>query len=278
MPEAPLLELRGVSLRSGAVSALEGLSAGFEGAATALIFGPSGSGKSTLVKIAAGILLPTEGELFLEGRAFGSLGKKALLAFRRRSGFVFQDAALWANQSLYDNIAFPLRFHEPGSSPAEVEKAVRRAVELSGCRRDLSPRPADISAGEARLVGLARALVLDPEILFFDDPLGDLDEEGRERVGALLGELRSRGRTLVVAGATPELAGRVADRVLALRGGRLRAAGSYEEACAWAEPQSLGLPGRLPPRRSREGLVGAWEEALAEGRDAGPVEPSPEAG
>ncbi len=277
MPEA-LLELRAVTLRGGAKTIIEGVSLSLAAGRSTVVMGASGSGKSSLIKIAAGIVPPDEGELLLGGRPFGSLPKKELLAFRRRSGFVFQDAALWANQSLFDNIAFPLRFHSPGLPPVELEARVKRAAERAGLRRGLSVRPSDISAAEAKLVGLARAIVLDPDILFLDDPMTDLDEGLREALSRLLVELGEAGATLVLTGASPELARRMADFVVVIGEGRLRAMGSYEEACAWASPTALGLPGRLLPRRRRGSLLGAWEEALTEDDEEGPAGPAPEEG
>lgn len=274
MSEIPVVELRGVSVRGGTAVVLDAISLAFPKGAATFIMGPAGSGKSSLIKVAAGITIPTEGEVLVEGRECSSLGKREMLEFRKRSGFVFQDAALWANQSLFDNIAFPLRFHDPKMSAVEVQRAVARATELAGCRRDLSVRPADISAGEARAIGLARALALDPDILFFDDPLGDLDDAGRERLGALLADLRARGRTILVTGATPELARKLADRVAVIRDGRLTADGSYDEAVRWRDPAALGLPGRLPARSARDGLVGAWEDALAGDGFGGPDAPA----
>lgn len=263
MHEVPLVELRSVSLGARELRVIDSISLSIAEGRTSVIMGNAGSGKSSLVKLAAGIVIPDRGEVRYRGKPLGALSKRELLAFRRRSGFVFQDAALWANQSLFDNIAFPLRFHEPSIGQREVEGAVLAAAELAGCRRDLSSRPADISAGEARLVGLARALVLDPELLFLDDPLSDLDEGGRERVLRLLGGLKAGGRSIVVTGASPAFAKKIADTVFVVAEGRLGASGSYDEAAAWPDPLALGLPGPLEPRRNREGLVGAWEDALA---------------
>lgn len=278
MSEPPLLELRAVTIRSGTTTVLDGVSLSIAKGATTIAMGQTGSGKSSLIKVAAGLVIPGSGELFLEGRPFDALGKKALLDFRRRSGFVFQDAALWANQSLYDNIAFPLRFHSPSISAAEADRAVRAAASMAGCRRDLSVRPADISAGEAKLVGLARALVLDPEILFLDDPFSRLDEGDRQKLSRLLAELRDGGKTMFLTGGTAELASRLADFVAVLREGRLGAFGSYDEAANWSDPRGLGLPSRLLPRARRGGLVAVWEDALADEEiaRARPDVPAPE--
>ncbi|HUX36778.1 MAG TPA: ATP-binding cassette domain-containing protein [Rectinemataceae bacterium] len=279
MPE-PLLELRAVSLRAAAKTIIDEVSLTFAEGESTVVMGASGSGKSSLVKIAAGIVPPDEGELLVGGKPFGALSKKEVLAFRRRSGFVFQDAALWANQSLFDNIAFPLRFHSPGLPPSELEGLVKRAAERAGLRRELSVRPSDISAGEAKLGGLARALVLDPEIIFLDDPLTDLDEGLRDGLSRLLVALGEGGKTIVLTGATPELARRMADFVVVIGEGRLRAAGSYEEASAWTSTAALGLTGRLLPRRRRGSLLGAWEEALSDDNEeaGGSVGPAPEEG
>jgi len=190
--------------------------------------------------------------------------------FRKRTGFVFQDAALWANQSLYDNVALPARIHDPSLGAAELEKAVRRAIELVGYADDLRARPADLSSGERRLIGLARAVVLDPELLFLDEPVSNLDEEAIDRVLSIVAALKERGRSIIVATSRSDVVSRFADRVGVLRGGRLLAYGTFDEAAAWPDPALRSVTGRLKARRHEaapewaSSLAGAWAEAMAE--------------
>jgi phospholipid/cholesterol/gamma-HCH transport system ATP-binding protein len=263
--EPALLELREARLGGEKNPIVGPLSLRFEAGRCALVAGGSGSGKSTLLKLAAGILPPDGGEAYFKGRPLLSLSRRELLDFHRRCGFAFQDAALWSNQSLYDNVAFPLRFHRPGIGAREVEAEVKRVVGLVGYGRALKARPADLSGGERQLVGLARALILDPEIVFLDEPTASLDEEETARVIDLVAGLRARGRTVVIAGSGTELAYRIADDIDVMIGGKVAASGSYDEALAWSDPQFQSSLGRLKQRRTADSLLGAWETALSDG-------------
>lgn len=197
------------------------------------------------------------------------MSRKEEAQFRRKSAFVFQDAALWANQSLFDNLALPVRVHESDSSKIEVERAVRRAVELVGYEGDLKARPSDLSLGERRIIGLARAMVLDPELFFMDEPFANLDEASAERVVDIVAALKERGRSLVIVTSRSDLVGRFADFVAVLGSGELIAFGSYGEAVEWSESTVRAVTGRLKPRAAAPkgeavwGLAGAWADAFA---------------
>jgi phospholipid/cholesterol/gamma-HCH transport system ATP-binding protein len=269
MGATPEIELRGVTCLRGGYEALKGASLSIAEGETLFAMGGAGSGKSVLIKTAAGISLPNEGEVLYRGRSLARMSPREEAAFRKASGFVFQDAALWANQSLYDNLALPARLHEKAWGAAEVDRAVRRAAELVGYGQELRARPADLSAGERKLVGLARALVLDPELLFMDEPVSSLDEAAAERVSDIIEALKERGRTVLIASASSDLASRRADRIAVLIGGSIAAAGPYDEAVAWTDAGVRAVTGRLKARAAASpawagGLAGAWAEALAE--------------
>ncbi len=269
MATVPKIELRGIRARRGDYEVLRGVDLSLAAGETLFVMGGAGAGKSFLVKTAAGISIPDEGEALYEGKSLARLSAREEAAFRKASGFVFQDAALWANQSLFDNLALPVRLHEPRWGKAEVERAVRRAAELVGYDQDLRARPAELSSGERKLIGLARALVLDPELLFMDDPTSVLDEASAERVPEIIEALKSRGRSILVASASSELASRCADSVAVLIGGELAARGAYAEAAAWTEARVRAVTGRLKARASSTpawagGLAGAWVSAFAE--------------
>ncbi len=268
MGVAPELELRGVTCLRGGYLALKDASLSLAEGETLFAMGGAGSGKSVLLKTAAGIGIPNSGDVLYRGKSLGRMSSREEAAFRRASGFVFQDAALWANQSLFDNLALPARLHEPSWGPADVDRAVRRAADLVGYAQDLHARPAELSAGERKLVGLARALVLDPELLFMDDPSASLDEAAAERVYDIIAALKARGRTVLIASALSELASRCADCVAVLIDGSLCAVGTYDEAVTWVDPRVRAVTGRLKARTATPawagGLAGAWAEAIAD--------------
>jgi len=269
MEICPIIELRDVCARRDGFEALVEVSlSSAEGEAT-FVMGGAGSGKSFLLKTAAGVILPSEGEVLYKGRPLSRMSGREEAAFRRDSGFVFQDAALWANQSLFENIALPARMHKGEWRKAELERAVRRAAEAVGYSDDLGVRPAELSSGERRLIGLARALVLDPQLVFMDDPAANLDEAAAERVLDLIGDLKKRGRSIIAVSSSSDCVARFADRVVALKDGRIAAAGSYDEAVEWSDPAALSITGRLKGRRAVQpawaaSLAGDWARTLAD--------------
>jgi phospholipid/cholesterol/gamma-HCH transport system ATP-binding protein len=281
MATTPIVELRGVRAVRGGYEALHETSLSLFEGETLFAMGGAGSGKSVLIKTAAGIGLPSEGEVLFRGKSLAQMSEREEAAFRKSSGFVFQDAALWANQSLYDNLALPVRLHAPEWSKSELDRAVRRAAEIVGYGQELRARPAELSSGERKLIGLARALVLDPELLFMDDPGSGLDESSAARVSDIVVASKARGRSVFVTSAASELASRCADRVVVLIEGGIAAEGSYAEAAAWTDPRVRAVTGRLRPRaveRKREwedSLAGAWAAALAEDPNPLPDERSP---
>jgi phospholipid/cholesterol/gamma-HCH transport system ATP-binding protein len=266
--DIPELELREIRFVRGGYEALSGVSLVLSPGETLFVMGGAGSGKSILIKTAAGIALPDSGDVLFRGRSLARMSTREEAAFRRASGFAFQDAALWSNQTLFDNLALPIRLHEPGWGKAEVERAVHRAADLVGCGQELRLRPAELSVGERKLVGLARAIVLDPELLFLDDPTSSLDEAAVARVAEIIEALKKRGRSVFVASAVSDLASRCADSVAVLLNGAFAARGVYDEAVAWTDPNVRAITGRLKPRASVPawvgGLAGAWAEAIAE--------------
>jgi phospholipid/cholesterol/gamma-HCH transport system ATP-binding protein len=195
------------------------------------------------------------------------MGKREEAAFRKASGFAFQDAALWANQSIYENLALPVRLHESGWSEAEVERATRKATELIGWEGNTRERPAELSQGERKLVGIARALVLDPELIFMDEPTWGIDESSAARVSEILLGLKARGRSIIVSSAASDLVSSCADTVAVLIGGVLAARGAYSAAVAWDESRLRAVTGRLKPRETAPewvtGLAGEWAAAIA---------------
>ncbi len=266
--EPPILEFRSVGARRGDFDILRDITFDLSEGRASFFMGAAGSGKSALLKTAAGLRPADSGEVLYRGRSLAHLSRKEEAQFRRKSAFVFQDGALWANQSLFDNLALPVRVHEPGSSPAEVERIVRRVVDLVGYEEDLKTRPSDLSSGERRLIALARALVLDPELLFMDEPFANLDEAASERVVGIVAALKERGRSLVVVTTRSDVVGRFADFIAVLGSGGLMAFGSYDEAVEWNGDAVRALTGRLKPRAAASeaawGMAGAWADAFAE--------------
>ncbi len=138
------------------------------------LLGPSGTGKSVFIKTLIGLLRPDRGHVYIEGGDVPRLHEKALYSMRRRFGVLFQDGALFGSMNLYDNIAFPLREHTR-KREKEIRSIVTEKIEMVGLTGSEHKLPGEISGGMRKRAGLARALVLDPEIILADEPDSGLD-------------------------------------------------------------------------------------------------------
>ncbi len=139
-----------------------------------VMLGPSGTGKSVFLKALIGLLKPDRGTIMIEGTDIASCKEKELYEIRKLFGVLFQDGAMFGSMSLYDNVAFPLREHTK-KSESEVRDIVMEKMELAGLVGAEDKLPGEISGGMRKRAGLARALVLDPEIVLFDEPDSGLD-------------------------------------------------------------------------------------------------------
>jgi phospholipid/cholesterol/gamma-HCH transport system ATP-binding protein len=239
-----VLALKNVNAEIGSYRILDDASVGFSRGSFTAIMGAAGSGKSTLLKVAAGLIVPTGGEVLFEGRNLHHLSRKEEFRFRRESAFVFQDAALWSNQTIRENLELPLKLHHPELTAAQMEAIVRRCCEETGCSAELGERPSDLSAGEQKFVALARALVNDPRILFLDEPTSSVDDTAARKMYDLIRSLHRGGKTVIVVTHSETFASRGADHLCVVRGGRIAASGPYREtAAAFAGQLETGSKG-----------------------------------
>ena len=200
------------------VRALDDVSVDFERARYTAIMGPSGSGKSTLLHCMAGLDTPTSGQVFIGDVDLTMLSEKALTLLRRRKvGFVFQAYNLVPTLTAAENITLPLDI-----AGEEPEKAwFDRVVDTVGIRDRLSHRPAEFSGGQQQLVASARALVSRPEIVFADEPTGNLDSKsGQEILTFLRSAVKDHGQTIVMVTHDASAAS-VADRIVFLGDGKV---------------------------------------------------------
>jgi ABC-type sulfate/molybdate transport systems ATPase subunit len=202
-----------------------------------LVMGPSRSGKSLLVELCAGLLHPESGRVIVFGSDWGSLSGAERTAMRLRIGTVLQQPGLLNNMTVYNNIALPLRYHRSAVGETERHAAVMAELEafrLDGVRDQF---PAQLTLGEARCAAIARAMILEPDMLLLDDAAGGLDADMLSLLALSLDQYRrKRAVTVVATLRTPSVMLDRADRVALLRGGRLEAVGPREavrqEACA----------------------------------------------
>ena len=179
---AGIIELKNVSFIAQKQLIVRNFTHDFEeGKSTALV-GPSGSGKSTVLKLAAGLLVPSEGEICFRSRDIFAMNRQENLDFRKDASFVFQDSALWANQNLKQILELPLRIHFPQMSSKERESRIREVLGDVGYKRDLTIRPAALSMGEQKLIAFARAMMCRPRLLFLDEWTESLDDSAAQRL------------------------------------------------------------------------------------------------
>lgn len=162
-----------------------------------IITGPRGEGKSTLLKILAGLLLITEGDVFYNNINLRGLRKWKLMQIHRKTSFVFQDSALISNLNVFDNIALPLRYNQTVDEETILRK-VNEWIKVINMEYNKYHLPAFISMGQRKLVALARALITEPETVFYDEPIANLDKESRDMVLNIISERHKKGVTTIV--------------------------------------------------------------------------------
>ena len=224
-----LVELVDVSKSFDANAVLRGISARLDKGETLVIMGGSGSGKTVMLRIVAGLLPPDAGQVRVFGMEISHLSEEELLPIRRRMGYVFQGAALFDSLDVYENVAYPLREHA-SLSESEIEARVRHFLSLVALDEDVLPLlPSELSGGMRKRVGIARALIIEPEMLLFDEPTAGLDPTNSKMVGELIVQLRSGAcDTSIVVTHDLELARMVADRVAILIDGQFAALGARD--------------------------------------------------
>ena len=224
-----ILELESVGVVRGGVQILKSVSARFpEGSAT-IVIGPSGSGKSTLLKTASGIMPPETGHAFYKGVDIFSMGENENREYRRKNGFVFQDGALWANRSAYENLSLPLEYHFPGMSRQDIDDRISDAIRRIGFRDDPQLRPAQLSGGERKMIGFMRALMTDPELIFCDSPTENVDSSVAGRIRGMIRNLKNEGKSLLVSSQDRELISSIADYLLVIDNGTILTHAPYRD-------------------------------------------------
>ncbi len=192
----------------------------------AVVIGGSGAGKTTLLKILIGLDRPTSGSIFVEGVDITKLPERELNQVRRKFGMVFQYSALLDSMDVLDNVAFPLREHTK-LREREIRERVREKLSVLGLENIESRYPSELSGGMRKRVGLARALMLEPEAILYDEPTSGLDPITSRMVDDLIVQTRERfGVTSIVISHDMAGALRIADQIVLLAKGKVVASGA----------------------------------------------------
>jgi phospholipid/cholesterol/gamma-HCH transport system ATP-binding protein len=235
--EAPdAIEFIDVHKSFGRNHVLRGLNMGLPEGKISMIIGPSGTGKSVCIKHIVGLLYPDEGDVLVHGRSIPSLPDAELFELRRKFGVLFQDGALFGSLNLYDNVAFPLRQHtEKGEE--EIAEIVNRRLREVGLGNANEKMPNELSGGMRKRAGFARALVLDPEIVLFDEPDSGLDPVRTALLCELIQEMHGAlGGTYMVVTHDIASARRIGEYIALLWKGRIVEAGDAQKMFSSENP------------------------------------------
>lgn len=214
---APLIDVQQLGVRFGRQQVLRDVTLSVPRGQTLSVIGESGCGKTVLLKTIIGLVTPTGGSIEFDGRRLRDLSDKELTELRTRFGFVFQNAALFDSMTIEENILFPLRQHQRGHEAEHQRAMMSLLTEVGLPKTVLSKRPAELSGGMRKRVGLARALIMRPEAVLYDEPTTGLDPIMSDVINELM--IRTRDRyhvTSIIVTHDMTTARKVADRVVML--------------------------------------------------------------
>jgi phospholipid/cholesterol/gamma-HCH transport system ATP-binding protein len=194
------------------------------------ILGKSGTGKSVLIKILVGLLKPDSGEVIVLGKHVDKLERKELDALRLRIGFSFQSSALYDSMNVYENLAFPLTMNNKNLDKNDVRNAVEEVLEAVGLKDKINQLPSDLSGGQRKRIGIARTLILKPEIMLYDEPTSGLDPVTSAEIIELINEVQEKYNTSSII-ITHDLtcAKNTGNRTAMLLDGRFLKIGTFDE-------------------------------------------------
>jgi ABC-type transporter Mla maintaining outer membrane lipid asymmetry ATPase subunit MlaF len=218
---AGILELRDVSFSAQDRDIVCNFSWAYAEGKTIALLGPSGGGKSTVLKLSAGLLVPSRGDVFFRGKNIAAMNRRENLEFRKEGAVVFQDSALWANQSIGQSLELPLQVHFPDMTARERTGRIREVLETVGYRKGTEIRPSMLSMGEQKLIAFARALICQPRLLFLDEWTESLDDRSAQRLVGLVRARRAQGHTVIFVSHDLRIIRDLADMALVIAGGAL---------------------------------------------------------
>jgi iron(III) transport system ATP-binding protein len=222
------------------------------------LLGPSGCGKTTTLRMIAGLIEPTDGEIRVGGKLLSASGAKVVPPEKRNMGMVFQNFAVWPHMRVFENVAFPL--HNLKISKDEIRKRVHAALEMVKLAGLEDRYPSHLSGGQQQRVALARAMAVEPDILLFDEPLSNLDAKLREEMRFELKEIQRRiGVTSIYVTHDQAEAMAISDRIAVLARGKIKQIGTpceiYDSPQDTFTAEFIGLANHLPGKVTGESVV-----------------------
>lgn len=232
-----MIEIKNLHKAFGDNKVLQGVDLDIDTGETLVIIGRSGCGKSVLIKHIVGLLFPDEGYVKVEGRNVDEMSMKELYELRTKFGFLFQGSALFDSMTVEENISLPLVESRRKFSISEIDKKVAEKLEMVGMSGVQKLKPAELSGGMKKRVGLARALITDPDYIFYDEPTTGLDPIMSDSIDDLIKELTEKlNSTSVVVTHDMYSVKNIADRVAMMHEGKIHFSGTPSELLSSKDP------------------------------------------
>lgn len=226
----PVIDIQGLYKSFGKNEILKGVDITVKKGENLVVLGKSGSGKSVTIKCLVGLVDADEGEIKVFDTDITKLDNAELNAIRIRIGFLFQNSALYDSMSVRQNLEFPLKRHSKNLGHKEVDAAVTDALESVGLAEAIDKMPSELSGGMRKRIGLARTLILNPEIILYDEPTTGLDTITSREISELILALQKKYKTTsIIITHDMACAKLTSDRVIILKEGVIGAEGTYEE-------------------------------------------------
>lgn len=226
----PVISIRGLKKAFEDYAVLRGIDLDLYQGENLVVLGRSGTGKSVLIKIISGLLKPDEGEVTVLGHNINNITEKELQEIRIRIGFSFQNSALYDSMTVRKNLEFPLVRNRKGITRKEINTAVETVLEAVGLSQTINQMPAELSGGQRKRIGIARTLILNPEVMLYDEPTAGLDPITCIEINDLINEVQQRYNTSSII-ITHDLtcAKQTGDRIAMLLDGQFQRTGTFEE-------------------------------------------------
>jgi phospholipid/cholesterol/gamma-HCH transport system ATP-binding protein len=228
--EKPVITIRGLRKAFGDHEVLRGVDLHVNKGENLVILGKSGTGKSVMIKCLVGLEWPDEGEIDIYGQVIGTLKYGEMNALRLKVGFLFQNAALYDSMTVRENLAFPLRQHMKKMPAQEKDALIMEMLDNVGLADSIDQMPAKLSGGQSKRIGLARTLVLRPEIMLYDEPTTGLDTGTAKEISELICQMKKKYNISSIT-ITHDMAcaKMTADRIIMMKDGIVYAEGSYAD-------------------------------------------------
>jgi phospholipid/cholesterol/gamma-HCH transport system ATP-binding protein len=228
--EDPVIDIKGLYKSFGKNDILKGVDISVKKGENLVVLGKSGSGKSVTIKCLVGLITPDKGKIKVFGTDIHMLDYQQLNETRIKIGFLFQNAALYDSMSVRQNLAFPLKRHSKNLTGKEVEDATIEALDSVGLVEAIDKMPSELSGGMRKRIGLARTLILKPDILLYDEPTTGLDTITSREISELILSIQKKNQTSsIIITHDMACAKLTGDRIVILKDGVINAEGTYEE-------------------------------------------------